>query len=187
MTAKIDLPVHRVRAYLEPGPVVLVSSAWRGERNVMTLGWHTVMEFSPSLVGCVIAGSNHSFGLIRGSGECVINLPTADLIDLVVAIGNCSGRDQDKFEAFDIATEKAAEVGAPRLAACHANLECRVFDDALVDRYNFFVLEVVKAQIAPRPEHPTTLHYTGDGVFLQSGEVVSRRSQFRPALLGNGR
>jgi hypothetical protein len=37
MTAKIDLPVHKVRAYLEPGPIVLVSSAWRGERNVMTL------------------------------------------------------------------------------------------------------------------------------------------------------
>ena len=185
--AKVDLPVHRVRAYLEPGPIVLVSSAWNGERNVMTMGWHTVMEFSPSLIGCVIAGGNHSFDLIRASGECVINLPTADMVDLVVAIGNCSGRDGDKFARLDIATGDAAKVAAPLLPDCFGHFECRVADDALVDRYNFFILEVVKAQIARRPKHPTTLHYTGDGVFLQSGKLLSRRSDFRAALLGNGR
>jgi flavin reductase (DIM6/NTAB) family NADH-FMN oxidoreductase RutF len=184
---KIDLPVHRVRAYLEPGPVVLVSSAWKGERDVMTMGWHTVMEFSPSLIGCVIAGGNHSFDLIRGSGECVINLPTADMIDLVVSIGNCSGRDGDKFARFSIATADAAEVAAPLVKDCFAHFECRIADDALVDRYNFFVLEVVKAQIARRPKHPTTLHYTGDGTFVQSGKVVSRRATFRPGMLGDGR
>ena len=56
---KIDLPVHKVRGYLEPGPIVMVSSALgRRERNIMTMGWHTVMEFTPSLIGCVIAGGN---------------------------------------------------------------------------------------------------------------------------------
>src|SRR3990170_2096941 len=52
---KHNLPVEKVRRYLEPGPIVLVSSAWNGRRNIMTMGWHTVMEFSPSLVGCVIS------------------------------------------------------------------------------------------------------------------------------------
>ena len=47
----------------------------------MTMGWHTVMEFTPSLVGCLIAGGNHSFRMIRNSGECVINLPTTELTD----------------------------------------------------------------------------------------------------------
>src|SRR3954469_7891471 len=42
----------------------------------MTLGWHTVLEFTPSLIGCMIAGGNHSFGMSRNSRECVINLPT---------------------------------------------------------------------------------------------------------------
>jgi flavin reductase (DIM6/NTAB) family NADH-FMN oxidoreductase RutF len=87
-SSTIDLPVHKVRVYLQPSPIALVSSAWNGERNVMTLGWHTVMEFTPSLEGCVISGGNHSFELVRESGECVINLPTADMIDKVVAIGN---------------------------------------------------------------------------------------------------
>lgn len=182
-----DLPVERVRAYLEPGPIVLVSSAHGDERNVMAMGWHTILEFSPSLLGCVISSGNHSFDLIRRSGQCVINLPSADLIDLVVAIGNVSGRDGDKFEQFGIASEPAVEVDAPLLSACFGHFECRIADDALVDRYNFFILEIVRASIATRPKHPKTLHYTGDGVFVQSGKVVSRRADFRPALLGNGR
>src|SRR5215216_2827448 len=85
---KTDLPVSEIRRYLEPRPIVLVTSAHGDERNIMTMGWHTVMEFTPSLIGCVIAGGNHSFALIRRSKECVINLPTAALIDEVVGVGN---------------------------------------------------------------------------------------------------
>ena len=73
---RTHFPVSDVRRYLEPGPIVLVSSRAGSKTNIMTMGWHTVMEFTPSLVGCVIAGSNHSFRLIRASRECVINLPT---------------------------------------------------------------------------------------------------------------
>src|SRR5919202_2160921 len=97
LSGKIDFPVSQVRRYLEPGPIVLVSSAWRGKTNIMTLGWHTVMEFTPSLVGCMIAGGNHSFHMVRNSGECVINLPTTALTDAVVGIGNTSGSEVDKF------------------------------------------------------------------------------------------
>jgi flavin reductase (DIM6/NTAB) family NADH-FMN oxidoreductase RutF len=65
---KVDLPVSQIQHYLEPGPIVLVTSAFGDARNIMTMGWHTVMEFTPSLIGCVIAGCNHSFELIRRSG-----------------------------------------------------------------------------------------------------------------------
>jgi len=181
--AKQDFPVSQVRRYLEPGPIVLVSSAWRGGRNIMTMGWHTVMEFTPSLVGCMISGGNHSFNLIRRSGECVINVPTTALTDAVVGIGNCSGASVDKFNTFGLTAEKASKVAAPLIAECHASFECRLKDDALVDRYNFFIFEVVKAHVAPRPKYPQTLHYTGDGVFMVSGKIISRRAQFRPAML----
>jgi len=184
---KLDLPVHKIRAWLEPGPIVLVSSADAGGANIMTMGWHTVMEFTPSLVGCVIAGGNHSFDAIRKSGECVINLPTSDLIDKVVGIGNTSGRGTDKFAEFGLTAEPSEQVAAPRIAECHAHFECRLHYDALVDRYNFFIFEVVKALVAPRPKNPETIHYTGDGMFLLSGKPVNKRRLFRPGLLGNGR
>ncbi|MFT4077948.1 flavin reductase family protein [Rhodomicrobium sp.] len=180
---KADFPVSQARRYLEPGPIVLVSSAWQGRTNIMTLGWQTVMEFSPSLVGLMISAGNHSFELIRQSRECVINLPTTALTDIVVGIGNTSGADIDKFTQFGLTAEPASEVGAPLIAECHASFECRLHDDALVDSYNFFIFEVVKAHVAPSPKHPQTLHYLGGGEFMISGKIISRRSLFRPEML----
>jgi flavin reductase (DIM6/NTAB) family NADH-FMN oxidoreductase RutF len=150
---KADFPVSDVRRYLEPGPIVLVSSAWRGKTNIMTMGWHTVMEFVPSLVGCMISSGNHSHGMIRRSGECVINVPTTALTREVIGIGNCSGAAVDKFKKFKLTAEPAAAVGAPLIRECHANFECRLKDDRLVDQYSFFIFEVVKAHVAPRPKY----------------------------------
>jgi flavin reductase (DIM6/NTAB) family NADH-FMN oxidoreductase RutF len=181
--AKIDLPVREVRRYLEPGPVVLVSSARGRARNIMTMGWHTVMEFTPSLVGCVISSANHSFALIRASRQCVINLPTTALTDSVVGIGNTSGTEIDKFAHFGLTPQQAQRVQAPLIAECHAHFECELADDSLVEKYNFFIFEVVKAHVARTPRHPQTLHYTGDGAFMVSGKIISRRSQFRPGML----
>src|SRR5829696_9221453 len=142
--AKSDFPVSKVRRYLEPGPIVLVSSHCEGKHNIMTLGWHTVLEFSPSLVGCMISGGNHSFEMIRQSRECVINLPTTALTDIVVRIGNTTGAKIDKFAEFGLTAEKASSVEAPLISECHASFECRLFDDALVEQYNFFIFEVAK-------------------------------------------
>jgi flavin reductase (DIM6/NTAB) family NADH-FMN oxidoreductase RutF len=180
---KADFPVSKVRRYLEPGPIVLVSSRLDDRRNIMTMGWHTVMEFTPSLVGCVIASGNYSFDLVRKSRECVINLPTTALTDTVIGIGNTTGAELDKFEHFGLTAQPAEHVKAPLIAECHANFECRLADDALVDKYNFFIFEIVKAHVAKSPKHPETLHYTGDGVFMVSGKIISRRSLFRPEML----
>lgn len=183
MPRKEDFPVERVRQYLEPGPIVLVSSRWGGRNNIMTMGWHMVMEFTPSLLGCLISGGNHSHEMIRKSGECAINLPTTKLTDEVIAIGNSSGAEIDKFEEFGLTAQTAAKVDAPLIGECHASFECRIHDDALVDKYNLFIFEVVKAHVAKSPKHPETLHYTGDGVFMVSGKIIHRRSQFRPGML----
>jgi flavin reductase (DIM6/NTAB) family NADH-FMN oxidoreductase RutF len=184
--SKIDLPVSQVRRLLEPGPVALVSSCWRGEINIMTLGWHTVMEFEPSLVGCVIAEGSHSFELIRRSKECVINVPTGNLIDAIVGIGNSSGGAINKFETFRLTPDPARKVKAPLIRECHANLECKLVDARLVRKYNFFIFEVVKAHIATSPRHPRTLHYLGGGLFFTSGPIISRRARFRAELLQEG-
>jgi flavin reductase (DIM6/NTAB) family NADH-FMN oxidoreductase RutF len=181
---KHDFPVGEVRRYLEPGPIVLVSSCWKGETNIMTLGWHMVMEFEPSLIGCYIWTQNHSRELLRRSRECVINLPTADLVDTVVDIGNCSGADGiDKFERFGLTPRAASRVGAPLIAECYASFECRLFDGRQINRYSLFVWEVVKAHVARSPKRPQTLHYRGDGEFMLSGAHISRRGRFRPEML----
>jgi flavin reductase (DIM6/NTAB) family NADH-FMN oxidoreductase RutF len=176
---KLDFPVAEIRRFLEPGPIVLVSSYHKGETNIMTMGWHTVLEFSPSLIGCMITSANYSHDLIRKSRECVINIPTADLIDTVVGIGNTDGNKLDKFEHFGLTPAKADKVKAPLISECYANIECQLMDEQLIDKYNFFIFKAVKAHAPARPKYPTTLHYRGEGVFMISGKTASRRSLFR--------
>ena len=167
--SKKSYPVEDVRHFLEPTPTVLVTSANGEQKNVMTMGWYTIMEFVPSLIGCMISKGNHSFELIRKSKECVINIPTVEVAKTVVAIGNCSGAEVDKFSEFELATEKADIVKAPLLVNCFANFECRLYGDKLIDDYNFFIFEIVKAHVATSPKYPKTIQYRGDSHFVESG------------------
>ncbi len=105
-----DFPVDTVRRFLEPGPIVLVSSQYKNETNIMTLGWQTVISFEPSLVTCFIWDQNHSYELIRKSKECVINIPESHMLDTVVGIGNTTGAEIDKFAEFDVTKVKAHAV-----------------------------------------------------------------------------
>jgi flavin reductase (DIM6/NTAB) family NADH-FMN oxidoreductase RutF len=181
---KTDFPVDNVRRFLEPGPIVLVSSAHRNETNIMTMGWHMIMEFQPSLIGCYIWDANHSFELIRRSRQCVINVPTVELAPTVVKIGNSSGRDIDKFAEFGLTAKPGEQVRAPLIAECYANFECRLIDSSLIRKYSLFVLEVVKAHVATSPKYPKTIHYRGDGEFMVSGENTRKyRKLFRPEML----
>lgn len=180
---KADFPVEKIRRFIEPGPIVLVSSAWKGRRNIMTMGWHMVMEFSPSLIGCYIWRENYSFEMVRKSGECVINVPTVEIADTVVAVGNSSGRDIDKFQAFGLTALPALKVRAPLIGECYVNLECRLHDSRLIRNYSLFVWEVVKAHAATRPKHPKTIHYQGDGQFMVAGGQLNLRRKFKPEML----
>ncbi|KRG38843.1 flavin reductase [Stenotrophomonas panacihumi] len=176
-------PVEDVRRFLEPGPIVLVSTAWRGQRDVMTLGWHMVMGFSPSLWACYLWNENHSFELAKRSRECVINLPTVDIVDTVVRIGNSSGAEIDKFASFGLSTTPGEAVAAPRIRECWASFECRLHDGSQINKHNLFIWEVVRAHVAHRPKTPRTVHYRGDGRFMVSGPDISRKRMFLPEML----
>ncbi len=112
----------------------------------------------------------------------MINLPTTALTDTVCRVGNCTGTEVDKFSEFGLTGSPGQQVGARLIDQCHAAFECRLYDDVLVDKYNYFIFEIVKAHVAARPAHPETLHYTGDGVFMVAGKVISRRRLFTKVL-----
>ena len=179
---KKDFPLDRVREHLETGPIVLVTSHHEGKSNVMTMGWHAMMQFAPALFGCYIWEGNRSHDAVRASGECVINVPTVDLLDQVIAIGNSHAEDGDKFAATGLTPRPAKLVKAPLIAECYANFECRLFDDAMVDEYSFFIWDVVKAHVAPL-DQPPTVHYRGQGKFMVAGKELDRSDAFKPEML----
>jgi flavin reductase (DIM6/NTAB) family NADH-FMN oxidoreductase RutF len=176
---KRTFPLSRVYGLLEPGPVVIVTTARKGRANAMTQSWHTMIDFEPPIVGCVISNRNHTFGMLKATKECVINIPTVELAAQAVACGNSSGRSLDKFEAFQLTPMPAALVEPPLIAECYANLECRVVDASMVTRYNLFILEVLKAWIDPSRKRPRTIHHLGRGSFMVAGRTIKLPSRMK--------
>lgn len=172
-----DLPLSDVYQLIEPGPVVLLTTAQHERSNVMTLSWHMMVEFTPPLIACVVSSGDFSFTALHATRECVIAIPAVELAEKVVAAGNCSGRWEDKFTTIGFTPLPAAQVQAPLVAECFANLECRVIDTHLVNRFNLFVLEVVKAWRAPQPKAPRTIHHRGFGTFAVDGEIIKLDSK----------
>lgn len=177
--SKISFPLSKVYGLLEPGPVVLVTTAREGRANIMTMSWHTMLEFEPPLVACVISNGNFTFDSLKASNECVINIPSVELSKQVVDCGNSSGRTVDKFKEFGLTPVAASCVKAPLIDECYANLECRVVDRKMVAKYNLFILEVVKAWVDSQKEHPQTIHHLGEGAFMVAGETIHLPSKMK--------
>jgi flavin reductase (DIM6/NTAB) family NADH-FMN oxidoreductase RutF len=171
-----ELPLAKAYHFIEPGPVVLVTTADEERANIMTMSWHMVMDFTP-LIGCIIGPWDYSFTALRKTKECVIAIPTVDLASKVVEIGNCSGDEIDKFNAFGLTAVPAAKVKPPLVAECLANLECQVADTSMVDKYNLFILEVVKAWADPEREERRTIHHNGDGTFVVDGRTINLKKK----------
>lgn len=176
---RANLALSKVYQLLEPGPVVLLTTARHGRPNVMTMSWHMMVEFEPPLAACVVNDANYSFAALRATRECVIAVPSVKLAPKVVQIGNCSGRDVDKFAKFGLTPTPATRVKAPLVAECFANLECRVADTRLVGRYDLFILEVLKAWVNPAQRHSRTIHHRGYGEFVVDGRTIRLKSRMR--------
>jgi flavin reductase (DIM6/NTAB) family NADH-FMN oxidoreductase RutF len=145
----------------------------------MTMSWHTMIDFEPPIVGCVVSNRNLTFNILKATKECVINIPTVELAGKVVGCGNTSGRDIDKFKTFGLTTAAASKVDAPLINECYANLECRIVDARMAPKYNFFILEVIKAWIDPERKQPRTIHHLGRGVFMVAGKTIKLPSKMK--------
>jgi flavin reductase (DIM6/NTAB) family NADH-FMN oxidoreductase RutF len=175
--ARKSFPLSQVYRLLEPGPVVMVTTAYKGRTNIMTMSWHTMIDFEPPIVGCVISNRNYTFGMLEATKECVINIPTVELAAKVVGCGNISGRTVDKFKKFHLTAAVASRVKPPLIGECYANLECKVVDARMANQYNLFILEVLKAWINPARKHPRTIHHLGKGFFMVAGRTIKLPSK----------
>jgi len=179
MAKKTSLPLAKVYQLIEPGPVVMVTTATAERTNIMTMSWHMMIDFEPPLIACVISNRGFTFDVLKKTKECVINIPTVELAEKVVACGNVSGRKLDKFAKFGLTPRAALFVQAPLIDECYANLECRVIDSKLANQYNVFIVEVVKAWIDRSRKNPHTIHHQGYGKFVVDGELIKLPSKMR--------
>jgi flavin reductase (DIM6/NTAB) family NADH-FMN oxidoreductase RutF len=174
-----NFPLAKVYATIEPGPVVLLTTADKGRTNVITMSWHMMVDFEPPLIACIVSNADFSFAALRATGECVIAIPAVKLAPKVVKVGNVSGSDIDKFAKFGLTAVPAERVAAPLIAECFINLECKVKDTRLVDAYGLFILEVLKAWVDPKQKNPKTIHHRGYGKFAVDGKTIKLKSKMR--------
>jgi flavin reductase (DIM6/NTAB) family NADH-FMN oxidoreductase RutF len=172
---KKNFPLAKVYTLLESGPVIMVSTAWKGRNNVMPMSWHTMIDFNPPLVGVVISDQSLTFKMLKASKECVVNIPTREIAAKALACGNVSGAKVDKFARFGLTPVKASAVKAPLVGECYASLECRLHDARLAGKYNIFILKVVKAWVDTSKKNPATFHHRGGPDFFIAGRTIKLR------------
>ena len=161
---------------LESGPVVLVTTHDGKRPNVMTISWTMVVDITPRFA--ITTGAwNYSYKALKKTRECVIAIPTVDLLDTVVGVGTCSGLDTDKFAKFGLTPLPGKVVKAPLIKECLANIECRVVE--VIRRYDIVVLDAVAAHRASSPRELRTLHAVGDGTFIVDGRRLDRRRRMK--------
>lgn len=168
---KKNFPLKKAYTLLGTGPVVLLTTAGK-KPDVMTLAWHTMIDFYPPLVGCVIGRDNFTAKALRKNRECVINIPTRPIAAKVMGCGSVSGAKADKFAGFGLTPEKADKVAAPLLKECYASLECVLHDASMAGKYDLYILKVVKAWADPAVKNPATLHHRGGDVFMTAGPTI---------------
>ncbi|MBF7730465.1 flavin reductase family protein [Pseudomonas sp. N040] len=175
-----DVELAKAYRLLNHGPVSLVTFEHAGAGNVMAASWVMPLDFEPPKLLLVLDRNTYSRDLLEGSGAFVINLPARQQAELTLAVGNCTGRGQDKFAQFGITPQRAKVVTAPIVPDCLAYLECRVIDEPGVQqRHDLFVAEVVAAYADARAfsngrwhfpdDDLRTLHYSAGGTFYPTG------------------
>jgi len=174
-----ELELSKAFTLMESGPVVLVTTHEGHKDNIMTISWTMVMDFTP--VFAITTGEwNHSYAALRKNRECVIAIPTVDMLDKVVGIGTCSGKDTDKFDKFKLTAVPGKVVRSPLIKECLANIECKVID--IIEKHNIVVLEAVAAYIDTMRKEKRTVHAVGDGTFIVDGRKIDRRKMMTSKL-----
>ncbi|MDD5382686.1 MAG: flavin reductase family protein [Candidatus Margulisbacteria bacterium] len=170
---KQKFPLADVYQLLGSGPTVLISTSLKGKYNVMPIAWTTPLDFKPPIIACCIGDHSYTFQIVKRTKEFVINIPTANLVKKVVGCGSVSGRKVDKFKKFKLTPEPASKIKAPLVKECYVNLECKVIDSSLINKYNLFIVKVVAAWMERGIKHPRTIHHITGKRFILGGREIS--------------
>ena len=143
---KVEISLANFYRLLHPYRATLIScTSEDGKVNVMAAAWVMPLSRNPPLLAVSIAPSRYTHELIRKTGEFVVNIPTAELIDQVYLCGSISGRETDKLAKAGLTTEKAKEVKSPLIKECIAHIECKLEKEVEAGDHTLFIARVLRA------------------------------------------
>ena len=79
-------PLKKAFTFIEPGPVIMITTFDGKKNNIMTISWNMVMDFTPQFA--ILTGPwNHSYKALVKTEECVISIPSVAISQKVIKIG----------------------------------------------------------------------------------------------------
>ncbi len=134
-------------ALLSPVPSVMVSCGTLERANIITIGWTGVISTRPPRVYISVRPERHSHGIIKDSGEFVINTVPAALVEVCDYVGTVTGRCVDKVKKTGLTLIPSAEVAAPTIENSPLSLECKVREIIPSGSHDVFIADVVKVSV----------------------------------------
>ena len=134
-----------------PVPAVMVSCR-RPEPdatpNIVTVAWAGTVNSDPPMVSVSLRKERLSHGIIRESGEFVVNLVDEPRCRALDYCGVKSGREVDKFAECKLTPMPALSLDyAPAIAECPAYMACKVRQVIELGSHDMFIGEVTGVQV----------------------------------------
>jgi flavin reductase (DIM6/NTAB) family NADH-FMN oxidoreductase RutF len=118
---------------------------YKGQVNVMSLGWTSPISLEPPLIALAIHPSTYTHDMLTRAEELVLNIPGRPLAEHVITCGTLSGADEDKIQRTGLTLDSAQQVDVPWIGECLAHIECAVVDALMPGDHTVFLTQVVDA------------------------------------------
>ena len=133
---------------VSPVPPMLVSCGTMDAPNIITAAWCGNVNSVPHKTYVSIRPERYSYGLIKESGEFVLNLPTERLLKAADWCGVRSGRDYQKFAEMGLHAREVEGFPAPALDEAPAFLCCRVKQQIPLGSHDVFLCAVEQVYVS---------------------------------------
>ncbi len=129
---------------LYPVPAVMVSCKKPGEKaNIITVAWAGTICSDPAMLSISVRPGRYSYGIIKDTGEFVVNLVNRELTPACDWCGVKSGRDVDKFRERNLHEYVSEYMDTPAIEESPVNLYCKVKESKLLGTHEIFMADVV--------------------------------------------
>ena len=130
---------------LHPRPtIVVVTLCPDGKVNAMPASWNTPVSEEPPTIAVAIDRESYTHKCLQYLPEATLNVPSADLIDKVYALGTASGEDIDKVSAYGLKLEPSESVKPPTWAEAIGVIEAKVIKTIDIGEVTLYIFQPLR-------------------------------------------
>jgi len=134
-------------ALTAPVPPAIVSCGEGEAANLVTVAWTGILNTKPPMTYISLRPERHSYGIVRQTGEFVVNLTDSSMARAADLCGMFTGRKKDKAALAGLTLEESETVKCPSVAESPLSLECRVERVIPLGTHHVFVARILCVRV----------------------------------------